>query len=183
MRLNERISCDRSCSFTRLNPSLFCPVANGKQGQDKVSPEIIWLSPGQISARWLRGGKRAVTRPLLKIPHPIKEAVRPSGCRACPRSAASPSRTATAAPACAAPARNGRAAIRRSWPFTSSRVDGYQPVTVCSHRSGLRPASFRRQCSRALLANRDTPGGPPRQGAAPSRAPSPADSRRGEPPG
>src|SRR5712675_2846547 len=34
------------------------------------------------------------------------------------------SRTATAAPACA-PARSGRSAIRRSWPFTSSRVDGY----------------------------------------------------------
>src|SRR5207245_9478451 len=57
------------------------------------------------------------------------------------------------------------------------------PVTVCSHRSGLRPASFRRRCSRALLANRDTPGGPSRQGAAASRAPSPGGSRRGEPPG
>src|SRR5271165_784738 len=54
---------------------------------------------------------------------------------------------------------------------------------VCSHRSGLRPASFRRRRSRALLANRDTPGGPPRQGAAPSRALFPAGSHRGEPPG
>src|SRR5712672_691387 len=46
----------------------------------------------------------------------------------------------------------------------------------------LRPASFRLRCSRALLANRDTPGGPPRQVAAPSCAPSPAGSRRGEQP-
>jgi hypothetical protein len=48
---------------------------------------------------------------------------------------------------------------------------GDRPVTVCSHRSGLRPALFRRRCSRALPANRDTLGGPPRRGAAPSRAP------------
>jgi hypothetical protein len=142
--------------------------------------------------------------------------IRPGGCRASPRSAASRSRTATAAPACGPP-RSGRRVIRRSWPFASSCMDGSprptppprrmarstmacakacgafwrrcarrpgdQPVTVCSHRSGLRPASFRRRCSRASPANRDILGGPPRQGAAPPRAPSPAGSRRGEPRG
>src|SRR3954463_251319 len=39
--------------------------------------------------------------------------------------------------------------------------------------SGVRPVSSRRRCFRVSLANRDTPGGSPRQGAAPSRAPSP----------
>jgi hypothetical protein len=52
---------------------------------------------------------------------------RPGGCRASPRSAASRSRTATAAPICAL-ARSGRSAIHRSCPLTLICVNGWSPL-------------------------------------------------------
>ena len=53
--LERMIIMTGAARFTRLNPGLLCQLSIGEGiGYDKVSPETIPLSPGQISAESLR---------------------------------------------------------------------------------------------------------------------------------
>jgi hypothetical protein len=48
---NQRLACSRSCRFTRLNPGLLSNFARRlRTGYERISPEVIPPSPGEILA-------------------------------------------------------------------------------------------------------------------------------------